>query len=195
MKEDYVRWCDAYEHIKHGGMAQHKSWNPNCRIKLNNLGEIVFEDGSECWLEFDELVDDQWLLLPYNNVHESFEDYPELAKTLTINLLTTKLWYEKGKLHRNLYDFYQERGSLSVLKGGWCVSYHDEVGFMLDLSTTFNPLTIYTTDMSHAKEAYSQYIAQFERIVHIERGLTQVKAGAFDTQELQAIYLKYKDMK
>lgn len=194
MVEDYVEWCDAYNHIKTGGMAQHKSWNPYCKIKLSDSGEIVFEDGTECWLDLEELTSHEWILLPSGEVWKSFEQFPELAKTLTINSLTTKLWYEKGKLHRKLYDYYQEKGSLSILKGGWGVSYREELGFVLDLNTSFNPLSIYTSEMQDAKDAYAKYTIQYERIVELERTLARVQTGLLNPKDLQTIYLKVKDM-
>ena len=192
---DYVEWKDAYDHIKHGGKAQHESWHPNCYIKLNKLGEIVFEDGTECWLGMDELTSKGWIILPNGNVWESFHEFPDLAKTLTINLVTTKLWYEKGKLHRNLYDFYHERGSLSILEGGWCATYREDCGFTIDLSTTFNPLTIYSSSYQDVKEAIEKFSLNFNKVVELEKTLSRVRTGALDSKELQTIYLFTKEMK
>ena len=44
MMGDKVRWCDAYKHITLGGKAQHESWQPNCFIRVDEAGEIVFDD-------------------------------------------------------------------------------------------------------------------------------------------------------
>lgn len=192
--EEYVEWKDAYEHLKCGGKAQHELWHPNCYIKLNEFGEIVFEDGTECWLSLDELVSKGWIILPSGNVWETFEDFPDLAKTLTINLVTTKLWHEKGKLHRNLYDFYHKRGSLSILEGGWCVIHREECGFIVDLSTTFNPLTIYSSNYQDAKESIEKFSFNFKRVVELEKKLSKVQTGALDSKELQTIYLEAKEM-
>lgn len=193
--EDYVKWCDAYNHIKHGGMAQHKSWNPNCRIKLDELGEIVFQDGTECWLDIDELTSDEWIILPSGNVWETFDEFPNLGKTLTINLVTTKLWHEKGKLHRKLYDFYQEKGSLSVLKGGWCVGYRENLGFTIVLDTAFNPLTIYSSNYLDVEKAIETFKSDFTRVIELEKILTSVRTGLLEVEELKRIYVKISEMK
>ena len=55
MMGDKVRWCDAYKHITLGGKAQHESWQPNCFIRVDEAGEIVFDDGTR--LDINQKLD------------------------------------------------------------------------------------------------------------------------------------------
>ena len=187
MMGDKVRWCDAYKHITLGGKAQHESWQPSCFIRVDEAGEIVFDDGSECWLELDELTSEGWMLLPAGDVTDSFEQYPSLAKTLTLNLLKSKLLDQKGKLHRNLYEFYEIKGSLLFGKGGYTIGYTDGHAF-IDFDTVFNPLTIYSSKPKHVEEAIERFGVFIDSIVALESQLVGVKTREYTPIELKEIY-------
>lgn len=191
MTKELVTWNEAYNHILVGGKARHESWHPNCFIMLNKVGELSFQDGTDCWLEPHELMDKSWIILPSCEVWEIFEDSPELGKILTKHIVTKKMWEEKNELHRKLYNFYEERGSLSIMKGGWCITYRECCGFIIDLSTTFNPLTIYSSNYQDVKEAMGKFMTNLENIVELEKMLFLIKTDMLDSQQLKEIFISF----